>query len=340
MISIFWLGNTLSTAYPSTTVPQALLDLTAKGYVGGVILFGANFDSTTQAQLQKLKDAYASSPAPALLKKQTGYTVPFFITTDQEGGEVRRINPGAPEQSAKEVGESSNPAALGQQTGSDCADTLTQWLHNVNLAPVLDVYRTAGDFEDYYERSYGNTSAAVIAPAIPFIQAMQAKGVAATAKHFPGLGAASHTQNTDEEPVTLNLTLNQIRTIDEGPYVAAIKAGVDLIMASWAIYPAMDTLPSGLSSKWITSELRGRLGYTGVTITDAIGAGAVSHFGLSSTSTMAFNAGMDLLLSTQQSQGETVRTALFNGVKGGSISQTSFDASTARVAKMRSKLNA
>lgn len=62
---------------------------------------------------------------------------------------------------------------------------------------------------------------------------------AATAKHFPGLGSATTSQNTDLRPVTLNVPLSGLRARDEVPYAAAIAAGVKLIMASWAVYPAL-----------------------------------------------------------------------------------------------------
>lgn len=64
------------------------------------------------------------------------------------------------------------------------------------------------------------------------------------------------------------------------PYPAAIAAGVGLVMTSWAVYPALDPgRPAGLSRTVIQGELRGRLGFRGVTITDAIEAGALRRFG-------------------------------------------------------------
>ena len=64
--------------------------------------------------------------------------------------------------------------------------------------------------------------------------------MAATAKHFPGLGSATKNQNTDIGPVTLTVSLTKLHTIDEVPYPAAVGAGVKLVMVSWAIYPALD----------------------------------------------------------------------------------------------------
>jgi beta-glucosidase-like glycosyl hydrolase len=206
---------------------------------------------------------------------------------------------------------------------------------------VLDVFRQPGDFEDYYQRSYGNDSKVVSAAATAFIKAQQAAGIPASAKHFPGLGAASHQENTDVQPVTLDLSLAEIRAVDEGPYISVIAAGVDLVMASWAVYPAMDTVPSGLSSKWIRDELRGRLGFKGVTITDALEAGSLTPFGgLTTVAVAAAKAGMDMLLASQRNvtQGEVVRSALIGALRSGDIDWQDFLASTKRIVALRSKL--
>ena len=80
------------------------------------------------------------------------------------------------------------------------------------------MYRTPGNFIDEFGRSFSNNPAKVAKLGSLFATAVQGKGVAATVKHFPGLGAATRSQNTDERPVTLNLTLSQIRSIDELPY--------------------------------------------------------------------------------------------------------------------------
>jgi len=75
---------------------------------------------------------------------------------------------------------------------------------NVNLAPVLDVFRQPENFIDEYQRSYSSNPDTVARLGASFIAAQQQMGVAATAKHFPGLGSATQAQNTDLGPVTLN----------------------------------------------------------------------------------------------------------------------------------------
>lgn len=336
-------GQHVIYSYPSSSAPPAqLLQLTQAGLVGGVILFGVNIDANTAAAMETLRQAYAASPAPALLQKTTGVAgARFLISTDQEGGQVRRMKNDEPVQSAKQIGAAADPGAAGKTAGAGAAATLKKFNNNVNLAPVLGVYRQAGDFLDYYGRSFANTSAGVAAAAVPFLTAQQAAGVAATAKHFPGLGAASHDANTDEVPVTLELSLDELRRVDEAPYVQAIGAGVQLVMPSWAVYPALDARPAGLSNKWVQDELRGRLGFAGVTVTDAMEAGSLKGFGgTEETALLAAAAGMDLLLASSRNvtQGDTIRKALVGGVQSGRLSRAQFDAATKRIALMRSKL--
>jgi beta-N-acetylhexosaminidase len=211
---------------------------------------------------------------------------------------------------------------------------------NVNLAPVLDVYYKSGNFIDQHQRSYSNNASTVTACGKAFITAQQQTGVAATAKHFPGLGSASRTQNTDTGPVTLNVSLSGLRAKDEAPYPAAIAAGVKLVMASWAIYPALDAAhPAGLSPAVIQGELRGRLGYQGVTITDAIEAGALAAFGsYGQRAVLAAQAGMDLLLCSAQDviEGQAVVTALAGALSSGQLDSATFNAAVQRVTALRS----
>jgi beta-glucosidase-like glycosyl hydrolase len=311
------------------------------GVVGGLILFGENVGNGTAAVLASLQSDYESSLAAAVFKRYFSMNGPLFINTDQEGGLVRRIKAQGPLLSAKQVGASPDPAAAGKTAGEQAAAALLGDNFNGNLAPVLGVFREPGNFLDYFQRSFGNTSAVVSAAATAFIEAQQTAGVPATAKHFPGLGAATHQQDTDAAPVTLNLTLNEIRSVDEVPYIHAIAAGVSLVMPSWAVYPAMDTIPSGLSRKWITRELRGRLRFKGVTITDALEAGSLTPFGdLPTVSVLAAKAGMDMLLASQRNvtQGEVVRLAVVNALRRGDLDWKEFMASTERILTLRTKL--
>jgi beta-N-acetylhexosaminidase len=169
--------------------------------------------------VRTLKAANAQSPIHA----------PLLLMTDQEGGEVRRL-PGAPVPSEKQIGESSNAAALATRAGAGAGDTLAAAGLNVNLAPVLDVFRSPGNFIDSAQRSYSSSPGRVATLGARFITAQQHVGVAATAKHFPGLGAATVSQNTDAVPVTLDIPASVLRADDELPYRAAVAAGPQHVM--------------------------------------------------------------------------------------------------------------
>lgn len=298
-------GQRVIYSYSGPTPPASLLSLIRHGEAAGVIFFAANFRNRSQFThaVGELVAANASTGNPA-----RGY--PLLLMADQEGGEVRRL-PGAPDLSEKKIGEKrplSKAETAARQAGAGAAANLLSYRLNVNLAPVLDVYRTPGDFDDQYQRSYSMRTGVVSALGADFITAQQAGRVAATAKHFPGLGAATRSQNTDNVPVTLNLSARTLEGFDEYPYKAAIKAGVKLVMVSWARYPALDPkLPAGLSPTIVQGQLRTRLGFTGVTITDAIGAGALRAYGsIQNKSVLAARAGMDLILAAAESSAEGV----------------------------------
>lgn len=329
-------GQRVIYSYRGLTPPASLLTWIRHGEVAGVIFFGGNISSESQIAgvIKQLDQANAASTNP--LRK-----LPLLLMTDQEGGQVRRL-PGAPLLSEKQIGESASPGAQASAAGKGAGQNLAGVGMNVNLAPVLDVYRSPGDFDDQFGRSYSMNPHVVSTLGADFIKAQQAAGVAATAKHFPGLGAATASQNTDLRPVTLNVSRSALRGTDEYPYRAAIAAGAKLVMVSWAVYPALDaSRPAGLSSAVISGELRQRLGFTGVTITDAIEAGALKAFGtVGHRAVLAARSGMDLILCSGQnaSEGNSARTALASGYTGGTMSQNVFKSAVARVIALRTSL--
>lgn len=326
-------GQRVIFSYPGTTPPQSLLDQIAAGEAGGVIFFGENITSLSQIAgvVAQLKEANAASPVP----------FPLLIMTDQEGGIVRRL-PGAPVSSEKTIGASSDPAAEASAAGTGAGQNLAGVGMDVNLAPVLDVYRQAGNFDDEFGRSYSSDPNVCAECGAAFVTAQQKLGIVATAKHFPGLGAATRAQNTDLGPVTLDVSLSELRAVDELPFRAAIQAGVDMVMASWALYPALDpTYPSGLSATIIQRELRQRLGFRGVTITDALEAGAISSFGTpAQCAVLAAKAGMDVLLASGRdiSEGQDTVNAVAAALQDGTLNPGLSETALLRVLALRDTL--
>ena len=188
-------GQRVIYSYPGLTPPRTLLRAIRRGEAAGVIFFAGNISSPAQlaAVARQLQRADASRRNPV--------RAPLLLMADQEGGAVRRL-PGPPDLSEKQIGQAADPAAQARLAGAGAAATLRAAGLNVNLAPVLDVYRAAGDFIDQYGRSYSRDPGQVARLGADFIRAQQRAGVVAAAKHFPGLGAAARNQDTDLRPVT------------------------------------------------------------------------------------------------------------------------------------------
>jgi len=328
-------GQRVIYSYRGLTPPPALLALIRQGEVAGVIFFTRNIGSSAHlaAVAQELQQA---NDAPANPVHE-----PLLLMTDQEGGWVRRL-PGAPALSEEQIGQSADPALQARLAGAGAAATLGAAGLDVNLAPVLDVYRSPDGFIGAYGRSYSKDPRQAGRLGAAFIMAQQAAGALAVGKHFPGLGAATRSQDTDNGPVTLDVPAATLRAKDELPYRAAIAAGLRMVMLSWAVYPALDPArPAGLSPLVVQGELRQRLGFTGVTITDALEANALWPFGgISQRAQLAALAGDDLLLCAGRrvGEGEQALASLASGYTDGQLSRPAAAAAVARILALRASI--
>jgi beta-N-acetylhexosaminidase len=319
-------GERVVVSIDGTGLTPSLRHVIHEGKVAGVVLFEADFPS--RAAGRKLIEALQAIPRPGPLRR-----LPLLVMTDQEGGQVKRVD-GPPDASAAEMG-AAGPADTrrqGQATGADLASLGV----NVDLAPVLDVARPGGVIADT-ERSFGTSAAAVARTAVPFAEGLQAGGVVATAKHFPGLGTA--TENTDFEAQNLTLPKAELRAIDEAPYRAYIAAGGRLVMISTATYSALSPRPAAFSHRIVTGELRDRLGFRGVTITDSLGGAAVAAFGGQREAAVdGAAAGDDLLLFDDLPSALAGHEALVKQLHAGGLKRAPFLAAAARVLRLRRQL--
>ena len=326
-------GQRVVYSYPGLTPPRRLLVAIRAGEAAGVILFAENIASRAQVRrvIARLQKAATRSPIEE----------PLLVMIDQEGGYVRRL-PGEPVSSQKTIGLSADPVAAARAAGRDAGLNLRGVGVNVNLGPVLDVARAEGGFIDDARRSYGTDPALVGRLGAAFVESQQRTGVAATAKHFPGLGAAASFANTDHGPATIRVPLSTLRAVDEAPYRPAIDAGLRLVMVSWAVYPALDDRPAGLSPVVIERELRERLGFRGVTVTDSLGvAGLRGHGPIEDRAILATEAGMDLLLCAGRKLSEGTRAvdALARALEKDRLDRPAFLAAVRRVQALRSALD-
>jgi beta-N-acetylhexosaminidase len=204
---------------------------------------------------------------------------------------------------------------------------------NVDLAPVLDVGRS-GSFIADQMRTFGRTPAAVTRRGVAFAQGLAAGGVIATAKHFPGLGGAR--VDTDNAVQKVRLPAATIRSADERSFAAFGAAGGPMVMLSTAIYPAISPKPAAFSRAIATGELRDRLGFQGVSITDALGSvSAHAVGGPAKTALAAARAGADLVLFTDLGDAARAQRALANGLTGGWLDRAESQQSVDRILSLR-----
>jgi beta-N-acetylhexosaminidase len=215
-----------------------------------------------------------------------------IVCVDQEGGSIRILPWAPPQRTQAQQLAAGDVAAEARHAGQALHDTGI----NVSLAPVADVasVRGAALAGRAFSRDFGSTAIAIAQS----VKGWEAGGVAPTVKHFPGLGGA--TTNTDFGPATITRTAAQLHEQDLLPFVAAIRAGVPLVMAGHARYPALDrSRIASQSHRIVTGLLRGELGFTGVVMTDSTEAAAVQA--VSSVEVAAvrnLRAGVDIVLTT------------------------------------------
>jgi beta-N-acetylhexosaminidase len=317
-------GQHIVFAYDGLQPPAALRRRIARGEAAGVILFARNVRSVAQVR--------GAMRSLQRIRRPAGLRAPLIVMADQEGGAVRRI-PGAPARAAADV----RSGAHARADGAAAARILRSAGVNMDLAPVADVGR-AGAALVSERRTYGRTGGAVAMLASAFAAGLRAGGVRATAKHFPGFGAAM--VNTDNAPQRIRTPLHTLRNVDAAPFARLVREGIEAVMLSTAVYPALDERPAAFSAKWIGGELRGRLHFRGVTITDDLGTPAVASFGsLARRAVLAVKAGADLpLFSASYRAGAQAAEGLLGAAADGTLSGARLRAQAGRVLALRARI--
>lgn len=314
-------------AFDGTRPPRWLERRIHRGQAAGVILFSRNVRS--RSQVRRMVARLQRIPRPA------GLRAPLLVMVDQEGGPVRRI-PGSPRRSAAELGAiGSQRAAYGD--GRAAARTLRAVGSNVDLAPVVDVARPSSAMERE-RRAYGRYPLRVARLGRAFARGLRAGRVAATAKHFPGFGAAR--VNTDDRPVRIGTSLSRLRRGDLPPFRALISDGVPLVMLSTAVYEAIGRAPAALSRRTVTGGLRRLLRFRGVIVTDDLQTPAVRAIGGPGTLAIhAARAGVDIpLFARTYRGGSRAAAALERALRRGALRRGEAERAAARVLALRRRL--
>ncbi len=254
---------------------------------GGVILFSRNIINPLQLarlcrDLQKISIRY--------------HGIPLFLAVDQEGGRVARLqDPFTVFPGNEAIGMDQDPVDRAREFGTVTAREMRIVGLNMDLAPVVDV-RTGEPERHLKGRIFSDDHKTVALLGQTVVKTLQANGVMAVAKHFPGLGQARMDPHLDLPKIDLDFS--KIDEVDIPPFKAAIKAGVSAVMTSHAVYSGLDPEhPATLSPIILQGLLRGKLGFDGLIITDDLEMGAIAkRWGVSQGALAAFRAGADILL--------------------------------------------
>ncbi len=285
------IGQTLMIGFDGTTLTSELRDAITQLHVGGVIIFERNVESPRQlAQLcADLQQLARERGLPGL-----------FISIDQEGGGVARLReskgftefPGAMAIAA--TGDAANARAVAQTM----ADELSALGINMNLAPDLDVNINPLN-PIIGTRSFGSDPQRVAEFGVAFLEGLQARGVMAIGKHFPGHGDTG----TDSHAAlpTIPHARARLERVEFVPFRAAMGAPVAGIMSAHITFPAIDPTPAlaaTLSSRVLTNLLRAEMGFDGLVMTDSLEMGALvtSGYPVPQAAATALQAGADILL--------------------------------------------
>ncbi len=251
--------------------------------IAGVVLFSRNYQSRDQlisltSEIRKLR--------PDIL-----------ICVDQEGGRVQRFLKGftrLPPAMAYSQYDQHLQQEIALESGWLMASELLACGVDLCLGPVLDIDHGRTDILE--NRAFGHSHEQVVKLASPWIDGVHDAGMSVVIKHFPGHG------NVDDDS-HLSLPVDErsfelIEQTDLQTFKAMIdRGGVEAVMPAHILFPAIDEVPVGFSSKWLQTILRSRLRYDGLIMSDCLSMeGAAALGGYSERAQAALEAGCDLLI--------------------------------------------
>lgn len=315
-------GQLLIGGFDGLAAPADFLDLVRSGDVGGVILFKRNLTGRLEDTAALLASLQAVAPSP------------LWTAVDQEGGRVQRLGPPFPQlPRMRRVGETGD-AALTRRAGEVLARGLRAIGFRQDYAPVLDVDTNPAN-PVIGDRSFSRDPQVVARLGVALAHGLQAEGVAACGKHFPGHGDTI-TDSHLELP-RLEHDLARLREVELVPFAAAMRGGIASVMTAHVLFPSLDpSHPATLSERIITPLVRGELGYDGVVVSDDLEMKAVAdHYGIEDSAVRAIRAGCDqLLICHQPALVAQAHRAIVQAVEKGTLSRERVAEAADRVARM------
>ena len=323
-------GELIMTKLDATSATAQELAAVRSLQLGGIILFGWNV--ADEAQLRTLTTSLDAARGPAA--KRAGLEPNMLVSVDQEGGAIRNVPFAPPEQTQPQL------AAEGDDATRIATEATGRGLRaagvNIDLGPVADL--AMGPNRTMAGRAFGSDPAQVASFVEASVRGLQAGGVAATAKHFPGFGAS--TANSDEAVAYVDRSRAQLQAGELAPFRAAVEAGSAIVMVSHGIHRELGSkLPGTLDPKIATKLLRDEVGFTGVAMTDSMNArGLREAWGgtVPKACPVAIAAGIDILLLTGTLEtARLCRARILDAVADGSLPEARVREAACRVGALR-----
>lgn len=328
------IGQVLIVGLPGPDLSAEVRDELAGLHPGGYILYDRNVVSPAQVtQLNSdLQAAARANGDPAL-----------FLTLDQEGGIVSRLpeTKGFTEFPGQMALAATGDVESVRRSARAMSAEMRAVGFNMDLTPDLDVNNNPQN-PIIGVRSFGSDPVRAAELGVAFIEAMQAEGIAAVGKHFPGHGDTAIDSHVALP--TVPHARERLESVEFVPFKAAIKARVAGIMSAHITFPAIDDtpgLPATLSSKVLTGLLRGEMGYDGVIMTDELSMGALGTSGhpVPQAAAEALAAGADiLLLQSGFEMHRQVRQELVARLASGAIPLARLDDAVRRVLVLKQRM--
>lgn len=277
------IGQLLIAGFNGTEIPVELKSLAREFGLGGVILFARNIASVEQVAEVCFEAARLTPEMPA------------WVSVDQEGGRVARLKSPFTEWPPMATLGRSGDVALAERFARALATEMKAIGISLDYAPVLDIHTNPKN-PVIGDRALADTAEDVARLGQAIIRTLQAGGIAACGKHFPGHGDTS-TDSHLELPLVEHPP-ERLRDVELKPFRAAIEADVATIMTAHILMPALDEArPATLSRKIVTGMLREDLGYDGVILSDDLEMKAIARdYQVPSAAVLAIEAGCDGIL--------------------------------------------
>ena len=266
---------------------------------------------------------------------QSKSKVPIIVDMDIEKGLGQRFPEGTqipPSMAIAATGNSQNAYDAGKIVA---LEGRSAGVH-LNLAPVIDVNNNP-DNPIINTRAFSDDPNMVADYAVQYIKGLQSGGMLATAKHFPGHGDTRI--DSHKSLATIPSDSARLWSMELTPYKKVIDAGVDAIMVSHLIAPDFQpnsNTPATLSKFWIQDILKGKLGFKGAVVTDAMDMGGITNgFSFDYAFISAINAGCDIII--QKHNYRRAIDVVENAVNKGIIAKDRIDESALQMLKLKEK---